>query len=796
LPEEAPPREFFSADPEFASTFAVFLRQYPQHWRIRRIDRFSPRDLNLADHKVSLQGRIDRALVEHFLTDGGRDLDLRSDELRAGQEMTIYLPVTRQPKRLLLEYSIVDADERPLPMLNRYEDAGVEALNLLSLARLSGADLDDDEAFQLLLVLSTIVFINPQALETRVARWAKGRPQGPVPFAPGHSLQGEDLADWIEGQGDFFRAGLGKELRSYLEPVLPKLLAASPRIAPTSRRGELDNFGSIPSLVLHGIRDFLKLMYEAAPEWHSETQEQARSQDESSVRATSATTPSAPNAEADTVLLRSELLQDAHLDKLAEDAVHNLLSGLVLLEKHFSDRTTSAASALIQALDSWWAYVQLDVKLGVPFIVKSTELMPLGTPRLAWHEKYPLNLPVLSWITRKVENGFRGFLHTAQFYPVNLKDAQSVHIEIAVPHPELSLPKVERSQRKRLVPYVERATNSADTIRASVRTRQRRLIGSRGYVRATTTSKTTASHIHRGIRSASKAIDRTDEIASEWVATSLKQAMHWRSRAREVPLAEDPADASTEAADPASSDLPDLARAVPAIYAATQSAINAPRTLIVAPQKLNLATRLSRPRGLRVIAPVPSTVAAEHGFSESEIVPPFGDVFGGLNEPSDRLLHAYSSRQLHEGQESDWLNPFLFLYVPLKFRFMIFFGFASLVAAYLLVAAFVVFDLAAGMLQHQTPTQFDSVVLVGALAVTLSFWMTSASNSEPIVNQKLVAARWLLISSVAAIISAFTVFGVYVVLHDKRTTSHHAKPRAAATHATSKTRGTVRPYSP
>lgn len=619
-PTTLKPSAFSAADPEFAAAFAVFLRQNPYLWRIRRIDRFRPRDLYLADHEVSLQGRIDPSLVHRFLESDGADLNIQNHDLysvdaRSGDELTIYLPVTSQPKRLLLEHSIEDTNENRLPMLNRYEDSWVEALNLLSIAQANGATLSRDESFPLLLALATLVFINPEALEKRVENWMRmNGPNTSEEFGPSLPLTGTALARWIEDQAEFFLPGLGGKLRAAIEPVLPDLLDTRLHIAPASRRSELDSFGSVPSLLLHAIRDFLKLLYDAAPEWHQHEHQQnllAPSEDDGEDTAVE----TGPHAERPR--LRSELL--ANPEALATDVADLLVDGIVLLNDRFADPSSNAAVALLRVLDSWWAYVHIEIRLGTPFLVKSSEILPLRTPDLEWPKRWPLRIPPLRWAARKAEEWFRTFMKTAQYYPVSLKNAQSVHVEVEVPHPELRMPKI------------------------------------------------------------------------------------------------------------------------------------------------------GKPNGLRVVVPVPDAIVGEQGFSKDEVIASFDTLFGGVAEPSDRLFHVYSSRQLHEAPKVDFLLPHIQIHVPLRFRWSVFFGYSALIFAYVVAAAFIVAALGDAVLNNHPPSQLTALVTAGALAASLSLWMTSASGAEPIVNQKLVAARHILELSVAAIVCMFAIFGVHLLIDNEPT---------------------------
>src|SRR2546423_149895 len=127
------PEAFFAADPAFASAFAAFLRQHPDLWRTRRLDHFCPLDLRLAEHRITVQGRIDPSMLERFLRTEGSVLNIRRPDVAAGDELTVYVPVARFPKRIFLNFSIRSETGGTLSLLTRSEGATVGALNLLSL---------------------------------------------------------------------------------------------------------------------------------------------------------------------------------------------------------------------------------------------------------------------------------------------------------------------------------------------------------------------------------------------------------------------------------------------------------------------------------------------------------------------------------------------------------------------------------------------------------------------------------------------------------------------------------------
>lgn len=162
----------------------------------------------------------------------------------------------------------------------------------------------------------------------------------------------------------------------------------------------------------------------------------------------------------------------------------------------------------------------------------------------------------------------------------------------------------------------------------------------------------------------------------------------------------------------------------------------------------------------------------------------FDYAFGNYWRPSDRLLHFYSSRQLHEAANRDFIAPYLNLFVPLRFMRSVFIGYTASIIAYLLAAAFVGGSLTEAMIDGSRPALLPEVVAVGALAVSLSLWLTTSLSQEPIVNQKLVVARHLLAVSVAIILAAFLAFLIYFAVNGFAlpSTSTVARANPAATH--------------
>jgi len=675
------PQNYYAADLEFGRAFAVFLRQYPQLWRIRRTDRFRPFAMHLAHREIDLHGRIPPTLVEHFLLTAGSELTtsappagkadptpgeptpavepegaLRTKEppaVAVGDAVTALIPIARRPKRLLLQSHIDRGGEGPLDALSRYEDSWLEALNLLSRTKQQVDELilanpasartlhpvKPEEEFPLLLFFATLVFQNPSALRERVYRWSK---ENGITFGPGSPLSADDLKCWIRDQGDFFHPGVGSELAELLGPLIPELQDSKLVVPPPASSSPLYYFGSVPSLFLHAIRDFLKLIYSASPSWPESDSGWGGGQE-----GTGAATA-------------EELLDDEAA--FAESAYHLLLDGIVLAEEKLSDQPDWVGSEvwteLGDSLDHYWAYTQADIRLGVPFNVHVSETLPLV--RRPWPDRPKKG------VRRRIEQWKRTCYRTGHFYPLALKDAQSVHIEVEVPHAELAIPPLER-----------RGTSTP-----SLPTRRER-----------------------------------PSVNFRQPRQSIREWWHYVHEAfRQVPV--------------------------------------------------SLILLLPDGSGSDLASPI----AFEYAF-------------GAWTRPHKKLLHFYSSRQLHEAPGRDKFSPYLTLFIPLRLMPSVLIGYSAAVAAHLLAAIFVAGSLAASMDRGRAPSFFPEVVAVGLVAVSLSLWLTSNLSKDAIVNEKLVVARHLLEIAVAVILGAFAAFLIYFAAHGfafPNPTSLSVSPASAA----------------
>jgi hypothetical protein len=520
---------------------------------------------------------------------------------------------------LLLDFDAKDGSaSASRPILNRYEDSWIEALNIVGLIRAGQRDLTDRERFGLLIVVATLVFQNPLSLADRLTPWATARR---IPFGVHTPLRGDDLASWIEDQAEFFLPGLGRRLRDRLEPNLGDLMRPPLYLSRLTERPVIAAFGPVQSLVLHAVRDFLKLLYSAAPPWHDRRPPR-----------THRPFNAAP------VLLRSQLLADP--EELAETAFHLLVEGLYVLEELLRGRQREPGALELNAtLDGWWAYMPYEVELGISFVVKTSELLPLATPERRWREDQHIRHALEGW--------YRSSYRTGQFYPLAVKDAASVHVEVVVPQREIQMPDRQPDP------------------------------------------------------------DPPGSMALTAETRSVKEKIRvaWGKRKEERKRKE---------------------------------------------QKAN------RLRGIALLARLPSTFGKKR-----EILLPLGYAFGAEARPADRLYHIYSSRQLHEAPERDIINPHMLLYVPLRLRRSLFVGYVGAVIAYGLIAAFVSAVVGVSLAHDARSDLLATSITLGALAATLSLWLTSSLSAEPIVNQKLVVARHLLELCVGMILAAFLLYAVW-----------------------------------
>jgi hypothetical protein len=401
MPSGLAPSDLFGANETFAVAFASFLRRNPEAWRVRRTDRFRPVDLHLADHEIALQGRVDPGLLQRFAEfEADPPIDLDQALLRKNESLTVYLPAIVQSKRLHLGFSVHRGRER-LPRISHFESARITAVHLLTIL-IGDRDITVGEARRLHRVLTTLAFQNPVGLEQRIGAWVQNRPKNVRrAWEHGQALEDEQLLEWIHAEAEGFLEGLGPPLRAVADAYLKGASARagdSPpySLAPASVSA-LGHFGDVTSLLLHDIRDVLKTLVSLAPVLESQA--------------------------AGTTFTRQMLMErPERLARHVEDQVLRGLDSLLKLLKPLSEAPapTTVREEFQKELEAWTVYIPLDIALGRPFTLRFRETISIG-PRLNF--------------ARQLGFAFSG----SHLYPIPLKDADGVHVEVEIPDPALQL---------------------------------------------------------------------------------------------------------------------------------------------------------------------------------------------------------------------------------------------------------------------------------------------------------------------------------------------------------------------
>jgi hypothetical protein len=395
-PPSSAPSDALGAGATFAYAFASFLRQNEEAWRIRRIDRFRPFDLHLAERKITLQGQIDAELLQRFFElepEVERSLALTDEQRRPGSPLTVYVPAVAHPKRLHLDFYARDRQGHLLPVVNRFQSARMTAVHLMAVL-LGDKDISIGNTRRLLVVLMALAFQTPGGFEERIRIWNR-RAEPP--------LVGAQLLDWVAWEGDTFLFGLGAELRKHVEEYLDAENGAPPDF-PLTNVASLERY-NIKLLLLHGIRDVLKTLVGLAPPVEPGPPEEAAGREQS----------------------RTWFMDASEPSRLATAVREIALEGLDLLTKELHRADSVARGALYTELRFWRSYVPLEIRLGVPFTIELSETYTFGSS--------------LSY-GRQLPRFFRG---SWQWYPLPIKDAEGVHLEIEIPDPALQLVR-KRSQ--------------------------------------------------------------------------------------------------------------------------------------------------------------------------------------------------------------------------------------------------------------------------------------------------------------------------------------------------------------
>ena len=414
-PTEEPENLF--ATPEFAEAFAAFLRFNPTLWRIRRLDHFTPHDLDLAEHQVTIQANIPAALLQAFLARRGETLGVPSHEVRQGDTVTMLIPAMSAPKRLLLNFTARTQGDKALSMLSRYEGAQVIADDLLSRLIFYSTPAVDAEVARVLrgheaglhylrlrTLIATLVFVNPHRLAARLVHWKPrlhrlGRNRGLPPDLLGRWVrqEGDEFAPHVYGCGQSFGDALADALETYIhEAGGPEHHAIPSSLRPDGLR----YFPTLASLLIHGVQDLLKNVVQAEEPW--------------------------PADHVGPFNARAQVMSAENIHGLIGELVETL-SELTTLEKLMDNQRDDSANAeLYYHLDRWTAFAVTDVQLGVPFVLKFSQTLPLTERRPRFRRG------LLRWAYNRLR-----LWRTIHLYPLALQDALSVHVEVTVPDPEL-----------------------------------------------------------------------------------------------------------------------------------------------------------------------------------------------------------------------------------------------------------------------------------------------------------------------------------------------------------------------
>jgi hypothetical protein len=392
----------------FAELFAAFLRQRTARWRLRRSDYFSPLDLNLAARRIRLDLRIDRPLLKEFLNLYGESLRIPPGAGDDAREVTAFVPVLSHPKRLLLR-----AQQRlngePLPGLQRYDESRILARDLLALLYAGQTSISDSSlrtdvqdprrTSRLRLIVSALLFSDPHRLKERLEKWCEKDPTRRLYFNFGLGDE-KTLSAWIKAEGNEFLPGLGDELEKSLASFVQDHIGGGHRssrdfeIDLLHRPGGLAYFPTFELLLLHAVQDLAKMLIET---------ESPRLRGQATVSPRAALVANVPD-----------------IAKRMLAALHETETLVKLLRTQASDE---AYLDFIRHLDRWVSYAVVTFRPSVPFSITFEDVFPLDKP----------GGKPLTWWERKR----RTLWKTVHHYPLPLKDALSVHVEVVSTETEL-----------------------------------------------------------------------------------------------------------------------------------------------------------------------------------------------------------------------------------------------------------------------------------------------------------------------------------------------------------------------
>jgi hypothetical protein len=372
---------------------AGFLRTESASWRLRRLDYFEPQDFHLATHRISLQGRLGAALIDHFRNRTRSVLpELDEWEIVPGAQLRIILPAILQPKnRFLLQqrFTARTSDGSPLPCLTPMESARLSGLYLFTILNtqvpLSQRAERNEDVGSTVRLLSALAHLNASATRRRIVTWAN---ETDTLYQGAHERFLEQFWRWVSHDASALVEGLGDQLVDELRQVdFPRI-----GIQLAARPGDLAPYTTVGDLLLASIRDVLLVVLDST----------------------------APFGEMGEPSPRERLL--AHPDTIVTEVRKVFASGMRTLARLLLHQPTLDGNReLATHLRSWVAYISMEAELGKTFVMTFEQPLPLSS-----------NDPV--------KNDFINAVGQTQHdYPLALRDAASIQVEVALNDSSLAI---------------------------------------------------------------------------------------------------------------------------------------------------------------------------------------------------------------------------------------------------------------------------------------------------------------------------------------------------------------------
>lgn len=396
----------------FQPRFALFLREFGDLWRNRRTDTFTPFELHAAEHRMTIQAVIDVPLLDGFFTTEPAFAEYEV-KVRNGDKVPVFVPTVRMQKRLLVAFEMTDSSNRSLPLVSRVDDSPMIADLILRKCE-QATELTAAESQSLWLLLTLLVFINPFDLAFAVANWLEdqfGKSRDWRDFCHHRPLTDETLRSWVKSEGDIYgnTNGIGDALTVALRPLFASDHESLLRFAPGTpvrawrrdrREGlsPLRYFQSVSRLVAHAPRDVARVIERYAPP------------------------PDAASVFAIRKKLGWEDLSEYRVAaQLGAQVSEFLVPGVAAFQKAV-EANAGLLPLLVDSLETWTPFAALEVEVGRPFVLHIDELLPLGEWRLMPGERK------------------RRLRFAEHHYNLELQDAPSFHVEVAIPNPEIRIP--------------------------------------------------------------------------------------------------------------------------------------------------------------------------------------------------------------------------------------------------------------------------------------------------------------------------------------------------------------------